>query len=74
MHFVFIISLGGRYGNKLRYVAVVVNTTLTGTTMKYHEGKEVFAHWEEYIAREVRQLANSRYHCKTGKKVFGVNT
>ena len=45
--------LGGRYGNRLRYVAVVVNTSLTGSTLKYNEGQRVYKNWEQYMAKEV---------------------
>ena len=52
-HFLF---LGGRYGNILRYVAVVVNTTLTGPTLKYTEGLEASKKWEEYMEEEVSRF------------------
>ena len=45
--------LGGRHGNQLRYVAVVVNTSLTGSTLKYNDGKEVYQNWEKFTKREV---------------------
>lgn len=45
---------GGRYGNRLRYVAIVVNTSLTGATLKYNLGKRVYNNWEKYIKEQVR--------------------
>jgi hypothetical protein len=49
-------NTGGLYGNILRYVAVVVNTTLTGPTLKYTEGLEASKKWEEYMQEEVRNI------------------
>ena len=46
---------GGRFGNRLRYAAVVVNTSLTGETLKYQEGIKVYQNWEDFIKIEVRQ-------------------
>lgn len=45
--------IGGKYGNRLRYVAIVVNTSLTGATLKYNLGRQVYHNWEEYIKQEV---------------------
>ena len=45
---------GGKVGNRLRYAAVVVNTSLTGVTLKYKEGNEVYKNWEDFIKIEVR--------------------
>ena len=52
----FLSSSGGRFGNILRYVAVVVNTTLTGPTLKYTEGLQASKKWEEYMEQEVRDF------------------
>eukprot|EP00795_Rhopilema_esculentum_P002676 gene2676-884_t len=52
---------GGRFGNRLRYAAVVVNTSLTGATMKYQEGNIVYDNWEKFVNE---QTADMPRHCK----------
>ena len=48
--------IGGRYGNRLRYAAVVVNTSLTGATLRYKEGNTVYRNWENYLQEQVINL------------------
>lgn len=58
---------GGKFGNRLRYAAVVVNTSLTGATLKYKEGNEVYQNWENFINT---QVLNSSLDIMTGYKDF----
>lgn len=44
---------GGQIGNRLRYAAVVVNTSLTGATLKYKQGNEVYQNWENFVSEQV---------------------
>ena len=44
---------GAKYGNRLRYAAVVVNTSLTGSTLKYKQGNDVYNSWEKLVNEEV---------------------
>lgn len=53
---------GGRYGNRLRYVAIVVNTSLTGATLKYNLGKRVYNNWEKYIKEQTKDMPPSCKH------------
>uniref|UniRef100_A0A7M5XG14 SSD domain-containing protein n=1 Tax=Clytia hemisphaerica TaxID=252671 RepID=A0A7M5XG14_9CNID len=57
---------GGRYGNKLRYVAVVANTSLTGTKLKHSEGVRVSNNWETFVTREMKKMpkgCNKGFQC-----------
>ncbi|XP_065662076.1 protein dispatched homolog 1 isoform X3 [Hydra vulgaris] len=47
---------GGRYGNRLRYIAVVVNTTISGSTLRYKQGNELYENWENYIETETKDM------------------
>lgn len=49
----FSIRSGAKYGNRLRYAAVVVNTSLTGSTLKYKQGNDVYKGWEKFVNEEV---------------------
>ena len=53
MNILHLLIIGGRYGNRLRYVAIVVNTTITGATIRYNAGRKVYQHWENYVKEEV---------------------
>ena len=44
------------YGNKLKYIAVQINTTINIQTLGYTEGIPKAEAWEAFINKEVRAL------------------
>ena len=44
------------YGTKLRYAAIVVNTSLTFTQLGYDEGLQVRDKWEEWVNDKLGQM------------------
>ena len=48
---------GGKYGNKLLFASVKVNTTIVLAKTGYKEGLMVHDHWEEYVNEKVSRLA-----------------
>ena len=47
---------GGKYGNKLLFASVKVNTTIVLAKTGYKEGLMVHDHWEEYVNEKVSRL------------------
>ena len=45
--------LGNKYGNRLVYVAIAVNTTLKPASLGYSNGLPVYREWEDFVEREV---------------------
>lgn len=50
-HYVYI--LGNKFGNRLVYVAIAVNTSLNPITLGYQEGLPIHNNWEEFVRNEV---------------------
>ena len=44
---------GNKYGNRLVYVAIAVNTTLSPATLGYSTGLPIYREWEDFVNREV---------------------
>lgn len=44
---------GYYYGNRLRYMAIAVNTTLPYGNVGYKQGLPIMENWEEYFNQEV---------------------
>lgn len=59
------VVLGNKYGHRLAYVAISVNTTLPALSLGYEEGLPIYRSWEKYVTNKVRetgfQLITSRY-------------
>ena len=52
---------GNKYGNRLLYVGVAVNTTLNPSTLGYENGLPIYENWEKFVNDEVYVW---RYYCK----------
>ena len=55
----FLLGVNYKYGTKLRYVALVVNTTLEGATLGYPKGLPIRDNWEEWLSK---QVSNAHWH------------
>jgi len=44
---------GGKYGNKLLFASVAVNTTMVLSKTGQTEGLKVSEHWEEFVKEKV---------------------
>lgn len=45
--------LGGKYGNKLLFASVAVNTTMVLSKTGQTEGLKVYKHWEDFVKQKV---------------------
>lgn len=51
LHFFFL--LGGKYGNKLLFASVAINTTMVLSKTGQTEGLKVYEHWEHFVKQKV---------------------
>ncbi|KAL4238405.1 hypothetical protein ACF0H5_003114 [Mactra antiquata] len=47
-----------KYGNKIKYIAIQVNTTLKVQTLGYAEGIPIMNKWEDFVNSEMKQMPN----------------
>ena len=47
---------GNKFGNRLLYVAIALNTSLNPSTLGYQDGLPIHDNWEEFIQNEVSLL------------------
>lgn len=47
-------NTGNRYGNRLLYASIALNTTLNPAILGYEKGLVVHDYWEEFVKKEVR--------------------
>ena len=47
---------GGKYGNKLLFASIAVNTTMVLSKTGPTEGLEVYEHWEDFVKQKVHLL------------------
>lgn len=59
---------GGKYGNKLLFASVAVNTTMVLSKTGQTEGLKVYEHWEEFVKQKVSFFDTDFY------EVLGNNT
>ena len=45
---------GGKYGNRLLFASVLINTTMVLAKTGYKEGLRVHDHWEDFVEDKVR--------------------
>jgi hypothetical protein len=56
--------IGDKFGNRLLYVSIALNTSLNPITLGYEEGLPIHDNWEEFIQNEVSlvfPLGTSQY-------------
>ena len=52
-YYVFFFLSGGKYGNKLLFASVAVNTTMVLSKTGQTEGLKVYEHWENFVKQKV---------------------
>lgn len=53
IEFYIFFLLGGKYGNKLLFASVAVNTTMVLSKTGQTEGLKVYEHWEHFVKQKV---------------------
>ncbi|XP_032219569.1 protein dispatched homolog 3 isoform X1 [Nematostella vectensis] len=54
---------GNRYGNRLLFASIEINTTIVPTRMGHVEGLEVYDHWEAFMQEKMKKMPPS---CRNG--------
>ena len=44
---------GNKYGHRLRYLAIALNTTIIPDRLSYKEGLPIYNEWEEFVSKQV---------------------
>ena len=45
---------GGKYGTRLSYASIAVNTTMNPYTLSFEKGLQIYEAWEMFVNEEVR--------------------
>ena len=51
-----------RYGTRLRYAAIIFNTTIQPGNLGLTEGTPIRDDWEDYVNSKVRRVLMTLYH------------
>lgn len=50
----FINILGNKYGHRIAYMGVSINTSLNPAALGYEEGLPIYREWENFISAQVK--------------------
>ena len=56
INFVLFCFPGNKYGHRLKFLAIALNTTINPRTLSYKEGLPIYRDWEDFVNKHVSKI------------------